>query len=244
MRWRYKGFALLGTVAAIVAWILMMYGMSTVQTSQFQMLISGKDAINAQKLAEVDSSLIKLVDYDELTDDSALGELNLHSSRGVMRTVTADGWQDEIKFSEERNNGSDSDYGNYRIATVNIYKEGDVVPRFSLQTPALKYAQPYIRKDIDKFIEERKAKDRELEAKDRELEAKDKELDAKDKELDAKDRQLAIKDTELDNRLTSLESEILSQLPLCDCPPCPLDEQGDGGNHPGPGDAGYNGDSG
>lgn len=217
---KYKAFALVGTVAAIVAWIVMSYGMFMVQSSQFQMLISGKDATDAQKLAEVDGALVKLVPYDDLTNNSALGALNLHQNRSSMQTVTTDGsWQDEIKISAEKNNGSDSDYGNYRIATVNIYKDGDTVPRFSLQTPVLKYAQPYVRKDIDAFIEERKAKDRELEAKDKELEAKDRQLEAADRELEAK--------------LSSVESEIMSYFPLCDCPPCPLDNKEKTGNNSG-----------
>lgn len=208
-RYKYAGFALVGTIAAIVAWITMSYGMFMAQNAQFEMLISGKDSINAQKLAEVDGSLLRLVPYDELSNGSSLGELNLHHSRSAMQSVSTSGvWQDEIRIGSEKNNGTDSKYGNYRIATVNIYKEGDVTPRFSLQTPVLSYTQPYIRKEVDEFIEERKAKDRELEAKDKQLEAKDKQLEAKDKELNS--------------MLDSLESEIRSQLPLCHCPPCPL----------------------
>ncbi|MBR3623591.1 MAG: hypothetical protein IKN43_09625 [Selenomonadaceae bacterium] len=215
-KYKYAGFALVGTVAAIVAWITMSYGMFMAQNAQFEMLISGKDSINAQKLAEVDGSLLRLVPYDELSNGSSLAELNLHHSRSAMKSVKTDKvWQDEIRIGGEKNNGTDSKYGNYRIATVNIYKEGDVTPRFSLQTPVLSYSQPYIRQEIDEFIEERKKKDRELEAKDRALESKDKQLEAKDKQLEAKDR-------ELNSMLDSVESDIRSQLPLCHCPPCPL----------------------
>ena len=215
-RYKAKGVAMIGTAAALVAWILLSYGIFTVQSSQFQMITSSKVALDAQKLAEVDGSLFRLVPYDELSNGSSLAELNLHHNRSAMQSVKTDKiWQDEIRIGSEKNNGTDSKYGNYRIATVNIYKEGDVTPRFSLQTPVLSYSQPYIRQEIDEFIEERKKKDRELEAKDKELEAKDKELEAKDKQLEAKDK-------ELNSMLDSVESDIRSQLPLCNCPPCPL----------------------
>lgn len=187
MRKKYKGVALIGTVAAIVAWILLSYGIFTVQSSQFQMLVSSRDSVNAQKLAEIDASLLKLLDYDDVTNNYALGELNLHQGRSAMQTISADGnWEDEIIISEEKSGSGDSDYGNFRVATINIYKQGETEPRFSTQVPILKSGQTYSGKDIDEFIEELKAKDRELEAKDRELEAKDRQLEAKDKELASK----------------------------------------------------------
>ena len=231
---KYKGFAVVGTVAAVIAWIVMIYGIFMVQSNQFQMLISGKDAINAQKLAEVDGSLVRLVDYDELNNSSALNALNLHTNRDTLQTVTfAEGeniWQDEIKIGEEQNNGTDSPYGNFRIATVNIYKNGDTIPRFSLTTPILRYAQPYTREEIDKFIEERKAKDRELEAKDRELEATDRELMEVDEQLREADRQISQAGTALVNRIALSDVEFQTSCDIhCNCPPPTPPSGGSGG---------------
>lgn len=179
---KLKGVALVATTTAMIAWMLLAYGIFTVQSSQFQMLISNRDSVNAQKLAEIDAELIKLLSYDQISNNSAFAELNLHTNRGTIQTVKLDGadsnWQDEIIISDAG--------GGVKIATINIYKDGDTIPRSSLQIPILKSGQTYSKKAFDEFIEELKAKDVELEAKDRELEAKDRELEAKDNELAAK----------------------------------------------------------
>lgn len=218
MRMKYKGVALVGTVAAMIAWILLSYGIFTVQSSQFQMFVASRDAVNAQKLAEVDASLIKMIGYDDVTNDSALKELNLHLGRENMQTVTVDGnWQDEIIISEEKANSGDSDYGNFRIATINIYKSGDTEPRYSKQVPILKSGQTYSKKAIDDFMTELKAKDKKLEEKDKQLEAKDRELEAKDKQLEAKDRELDAKDRELESLIESLRSECYAAIEAARC---------------------------
>lgn len=186
-RIKVRGVALVGTVAAVIAWILLSYGIFTVQSSQFQMLISSNNSLNAQKLAEIDAALLKMVNYEDVTNNSALGEYNLHLDRGNLKSISVDGgWQDEIIISSEKLNKNDPDYGRFRIATINIYQDGDTEPRFSMQVPLTKSEQSYSRKTIDEFIEALRAKDRELEAKDRELEAKDRQLEAKDNEIASK----------------------------------------------------------
>lgn len=186
-RIKVRGVALLGTVAAVIAWILLSYGIFTVQSSQFQMLISSNNSLNAQKLAEIDAALLKMVNYEDVTNNSALGEYNLHLDRGDLKSISVDGgWQDEIIISAEKLSKNDPDYGRFRVATINIYQDGDTKPRFSMQVPLTKSEQSYSRKTIDEFIEALRAKDKELEAKDRELEAKDRQLEAKDNEIASK----------------------------------------------------------
>lgn len=218
MKWKnvflrkYKGVALVGTAAAIVAWLLLSYGIFTVQSSQFQMFVSSRDSINAKKLAEVDAELLKLIDYDDIQNSSALGDLNLHLNRGDMKTVSLDSgnWEDEIIISGEMGGSGDSQYGNFRVATVNVYKEGDTEPRFSMQVPILKSGQTYSKKDFDDFIEELKKKDKELEEKDKQLEAKDKQLEAKDQELASKISSLK---SELQSAINSNQCQCASDIP-------------------------------
>ncbi|MBR3723312.1 MAG: hypothetical protein IKN12_11220 [Selenomonadaceae bacterium] len=219
---KYSGVALVGTTAAIVAWMLLSYGIFTVQSSQFQMFVSSRDSVNAKKLAEVDAELLKLVNYDDIQNSSALGELNLHLGRSDMKTVALDSgrWQDEIIISNEMGGSGDSQYGNFRVATVNVYKEDETEPRFSMQVPILKSGQTYSKKDFDDFIEE-------LKKKDKELEEKDKQLEAKDRQLEAKDRQLEAKDSELSSKISSLRSELQSAVDSNQCQ-CASDIPGSG----------------
>ncbi|MBR3723311.1 MAG: hypothetical protein IKN12_11215, partial [Selenomonadaceae bacterium] len=210
-RYKTKGVAMIGTVAALVAWILLSYGIFTVEGSQFQMMISSTQSLNAQKLAEIDAALIKMVNYEEVTNSSALGKVNLHLGRENLKSISdAEGWQDEIIISNEKIKGSDPDHGRFRVATINIYREGDTEPRFSMQVPVTKSGQTYSRKTIDDFIEALRQKDRELEAKDRQLEAKDRELEAKDRELDAADRAI-------ESRISSMRSSLMSEIMSSRC---------------------------
>lgn len=210
-RYKTKGVAMIGTVAALMAWILLSYGIFTVEGSQFQMMISSTQSLNAQKLAEIDAALIKMVNYEEVTNSSALGKVNLHLGRENLKSISdAEGWQDEIIISNEKIKGSDPDHGRFRVATINIYREGDTEPRFSMQVPVTKSGQTYSRKTIDDFIEALRQKDRELEAKDRQLEAKDRELEAKDRELDAADRAI-------ESRISSMRSSLMSEIMSSRC---------------------------
>lgn len=203
-RYKSKGVAMVGTVAALVAWILLSYGIFTVEGSQFQMLISSNQSLNAQKLAEIDAALIKMVNYEEVTNSSALGKVNLHLGRDNLKSISdADGWQDEIIISNEKIKGNDPDHGRFRVATINIYREGDTEPRFSMQVPVTKSGQTYSRKTIDDFIEE-------LKKKDKELEEKDKQLEAKDKELEAADQKIA-------SRIASMRSSLMSEIQSSKC---------------------------
>lgn len=150
-KYKLKGVALIGTVAAILAWMMLAYGVFTVQSSQFNMIAAGKSAMEAQQYAEIDANLLKLINYDDIDDASVLSTLNLHTARGDIKTVEADGWQDEIVISSEQNNGSDDD-GRFRVATVNIYKEGDSTPRYSMEVPLVSGAQTYTRQEIDEMV--------------------------------------------------------------------------------------------
>ena len=212
MQQKYKGVALVATVAAMIAFLLLAYGIFTVQSSQFQMLISGHDAVNAQKLAEVDAELLKMINYDDVNNDAVLGELNLHLNRGDMQSVTVEGdWQDEIII------GDGSSSGGLRIATINIYKRGDTAPRYSMQVPILKSGQTYSKKAFDDFIDELKAKDAELDAKDRELESKDQQLKAKDKQLRATFQALQHGMVALSDQLNSARSSIINARNAATC---------------------------
>ena len=134
MNIKRKGLLLLD--AAISAIILGIAAMSFVMlySSQFALLSAGKDGKTAMQYAEVDAEILKTLSYQDIKDDDILGEALLHQERGQLLSVPdADGWQDEIIYGEEHHIASnDSDY---TVATVNIYRDGDTLPRATLKVP-------------------------------------------------------------------------------------------------------------
>ena len=216
-KYKFRGFSIAGTVAAIIAWIIMSYGIFTIQSSQFQMLISIGEATNAQKLAEADAALLKLVNYENLTNNSALEEVNLHLDRGDIKSIPTEGWEDEIIISDEKLNKNNPDYGRFCVATINIYKKGDSIPRYSMQTPISKSRQTYSRDTIDEFIEALRSKDRELEAKDRELEETDKRLAETDKDLEKAPKARFASMNSISDEISALQKKYLDIIEKNKC---------------------------
>lgn len=129
MKKKYKkaGSILLTTIIAAIIWVFIAQCMFITSTSGFSMLKSSREALQAQQYAEITIDKLKNVDYDQLDSHGA-------HSRQQIKGISSSDWQDEVKIgSEAAIDGSDG--AKQRIATVNVYKKGDTVPRCTLEVP-------------------------------------------------------------------------------------------------------------
>lgn len=128
MKKKYKksGSILLTTIIAAIIWVFIAQCMFITSTSGFSMLKSSREALQAQQYAEITIDKLKNIDYDKLDSHGA-------HSRQQIKGISSD-WQDEVKIgSEVAIDGSDG--AKQRIATVNVYKKGDTLPRCTLDVP-------------------------------------------------------------------------------------------------------------
>lgn len=118
---KYRGSALL--IVVIVSMIvsgLISVSLVKMQQSAFSGFDSSRTVLQAQQYADAQASIVKLTDYTSL--------------EGKPRTDIADsnGYQSEIIV------GAETDYVDdikQRIVNLNVYREGDVLPRVSLRIP-------------------------------------------------------------------------------------------------------------
>ena len=87
--------------------------------TMFSGISSGNIAIQAQQYAASKAEIIKLTNYDDLTNQS-------------LKDVPDTQFQDEVILSEET---VDNDNVKQRTATVNVYKAGDSIARVSVKVP-------------------------------------------------------------------------------------------------------------
>lgn len=133
------GFIMLEVVLALIMLGLAAYGMAITMNSTFATQAAVRTASQAQQYAEIDADLVKLISYEYLDDSAVFAEYGLHKARGAMNNVTdGNGWEDEIIVSGEKTSSYDSDM-KYRIATINIYRTSDTVPRATIEVPLAAY---------------------------------------------------------------------------------------------------------
>ena len=129
-----NGLLMLDVAIAVIIMSIMSMSFFTLSQGQFNMLSAAKGGREAMQYAELDAELLKQIDYSNLDDATSLSELSLHTARGTL--TSADNpdsvWQDEIKYTTEN---TMADGTKYRIATVNVYKNGDTIPRASVKVP-------------------------------------------------------------------------------------------------------------
>ena len=129
------GYMLVEAVLAIITFSLLSMAFMTIFSGQFSQLAAARTASQAQQYAELDASLLRLVNYEYLTDSAVLSEYSLHTGRGSIRSISSPGtWQDEIIIGAERT--SSDGQSKYRVGTINIYRNsGDRLPRATLEVP-------------------------------------------------------------------------------------------------------------
>ncbi len=127
-RFKRKGVTLAATAIAIVAWMFLGYIAFIVMASPFSVLAAARTARQAEQYAEFVASSLRLVDYDEL-DTAAHGRRSL-----AGEIADADDWESSVVLSDERQFGADAE-NVQRIATVDIFRTGDTLSRYTLQVP-------------------------------------------------------------------------------------------------------------
>ena len=117
---RYRGSSLI-TVVVVASLLVSLLGLAFTQMMQtmFSGISSGNIAIQAQQYAASKAEIIKLTNYDDLTNQS-------------LKDVPDTQFQDEVILSEET---VDNDNVKQRTATVNVYKAGDSIARVSVKVP-------------------------------------------------------------------------------------------------------------
>ena len=127
-RFKCKGVTIAATAVAIITWMFLGYIAFIVTTSPFSVLASARTARQAEQYAEFVASSLRLVSYDEL-DTAAHGRRSL-----AGEIADADDWESSVTLSDERHFGDDAE-NVQRIATVDIFRTGDTLSRYTLQVP-------------------------------------------------------------------------------------------------------------
>ena len=126
-RYKSRGSILVITALAAIVWIFIAQSLFIVGTGGFGMIKSSRVALQAQQYAEIEVDRLKNVAYENLDSDGA-------HSRQAIANIQESGWEDEVSIGSEHSI-SGSDNAKQRIATVNVYKSGDTLPRFTLEVP-------------------------------------------------------------------------------------------------------------
>ena len=128
MRFKCKGVTIAATAIAIIAWMFLGYIAFIVMASPFSVLASARTARQAEQYAEFVASSLRLMSYDEL--DTAA-----HDRRSLVGEIAdAADWESSVTLSDERHFGDDAE-NVQRIATVDIFRTGDTLSRYTLQVP-------------------------------------------------------------------------------------------------------------
>ena len=126
-RYKSRGSILVITALAAVVWIFIAQSLFIVGAGGFGMIKSSRVALQAQQYAEIEVDRLRNVAYENLDSDGA-------HSRQAIANIQESGWEDEVSIGSEYSIiGSDN--AKQRIATVNVYKSGDTLPRFTLEVP-------------------------------------------------------------------------------------------------------------
>lgn len=126
-RYKSRGSILVITALAAIVWIFIAQSLFIVGAGGFGMIKSSRVALQAQQYAEIEVDRLKNVAYENLDSDGA-------HSRQAIANIQESGWEDEVSIGSEHSI-SGSDNAKQRIATVNVYKSGDILPRFTLEVP-------------------------------------------------------------------------------------------------------------
>ena len=110
------GFMMVAVITAIMV-ALTSLGVTKVNQAAFGGYNTSRVMLQAQQYAEAEAAVVKATAYDDLT------------ARSKVEIQNSNGYYSEITLSNE------SDYAEnvkQRIATINIYKDNEVLPRFKL----------------------------------------------------------------------------------------------------------------
>lgn len=128
-RKRYKrpGSILMTSIVAVIVWIFIAQCMFVTSAGGFEMIKSSRTALQSQQYAQITIDRLKRLYYDELDEYGA-------HDRAVIPGLPSDDWEDEVIIGQELEIPGSEDI-KQRIATVNIYKKDDTLPRYSVEVP-------------------------------------------------------------------------------------------------------------
>lgn len=121
------GFMLFSAVLSTIVFMMLAGAFFAMYGGQFSLIQNGRTAIQAQQYAEIDANTLRLSSYADL-------DTKAHARQSITSIANAAGWEDEISIGAEQTLNEDSN-NKQRIATVNIYKQGDIQSRYTLQLP-------------------------------------------------------------------------------------------------------------
>lgn len=121
------GSIMVSAILAIFVWIGIAQSMAIIANSGFKSIKSGRTAIQAQQYADISIDRLKNINYDELDTAGA-------HTRAVISGLSTTDWEDEVTIGAESTIAG-SDDAKQRIATVNVYKVGDTLPRYTVEVP-------------------------------------------------------------------------------------------------------------
>lgn len=125
--YKKRGSILATAMVAVICWIFIAQSFFITTSSQFKTIKSSRVALQAQQYAEISIDRLKACDYENLDANGA------HARATITGLSSAD-WEDEVTIgSESTIPGSDD--AKQRIATINVYKKGDSLPRYSVELP-------------------------------------------------------------------------------------------------------------
>ena len=120
------GSIMVSAVLAVFVWIGIAQSMAMIVNSNFKSIKSGKTALQAQQYADISINRLKCIMYDDLDEEGA-------HERRLIEGVSGQ-WEDEITIGPE-SIVPGTDDAKQRIATINIYKPGDTLPRYTVEVP-------------------------------------------------------------------------------------------------------------
>lgn len=121
------GSIMVSAILAIFVWIGIAQSMAIIANSGFKSIKSGRTAIQAQQYADISIDRLKNINYDELDTAGA-------HTRAVISGLSTTDWEDEVTIGAESTIAGSDDV-KQRIATVNVYKTGDTLPRYTVEVP-------------------------------------------------------------------------------------------------------------
>ena len=120
-----SGFILLEAVLAILLMSMASYGLAMTSALQFNQLEAKHTANEAEQYALNEVKYLREVGYYDL--DEAL-----HDRKSNFEFSGVDGWESVTSFVTEKVIDDDT---SIKIAKVEVYKEGENIPRYSMEVP-------------------------------------------------------------------------------------------------------------
>ena len=120
-----SGFILLEAVLAILLMSMASYGLAMTSALQFNQLEAKHVANEAEQYAMNEVEYLKQVGFYDL--DEAL-----HDRKSNFEFSGVDGWESVTSFVTEK---AIDDDRSIKIAKVEVYKEGENIPRYSMEVP-------------------------------------------------------------------------------------------------------------